>query len=214
MTEPPARPASEARVPMQQSEHALHESLSAAIDGEAEDLELRRALNAAQKDPELRAKWRRAHLIGGAIRGEAPLGKGELAWHLHDDALLSDVPAAATPAPRRAARWLPAAVGGAGLAAAVAFGVVALFGDGFGLGAQEDAPPALAERPAPPKALARLPSELDLRRADAYLLRHAQHTAVASPPAAMPFAKVLAAQDGRAVAVPAAMRYEREPSRR
>lgn len=213
MTEPPVRPASEARVPMQQSQHALHESLSAVIDGEAEDLELRRVLNAAQKDPELRARWRRAHLVGGAIRGEAPLGKGELAWHLHDDALLSDVSAAATPAPRRA-WWLPAAVGGAGLAAAVAFGVVALFGDGFGLGAQEDAPPALAERPAPPKALARLPSELDLRRADAYLLRHAQHTAVASPPAAMPFAKVLAAQDGRAVAVPAAMRYDREPSRR
>lgn len=201
---------------MQQSLHALHESLSAAIDGEAEDLELRRVLNAAQKDPELRAKWQRAHLIGGAIRGEAPLGNGQLAWHLHDDAALSDASAAAAPARGRAARWLPAAVGGAGLAAAVAFGVVALFGGGFGVAAPEDAPPAVAERTVPPRTLARLPSELDLRRADAYLLRHAQHTAVASPPAAMPFAKVLAGQDAGAgaVAVPAAMRYERKPSRR
>lgn len=208
------------------AQQSLHESLSAAIDDEAEDLELRRVLNAARNDPELRAKWQRAHLIGSAIRGEAPLGNGELPWRLEDDAPsgdgapssngvlpFDDAPSDAG-APGRTAWWLRAAIGGAGLAAAVAFGVVALFGGGFATSPPEAAAPVVTERVAPPRSLARLPSELDLRRADAYLLRHAQHTAVASPPAAMPFAKVLAGQDGRPAPVPAVMRYERETSRR
>ena len=52
------------------SEQHLRESLSAAIDGEAEPLELRRALNAAGEDPELRERWHTAHLIGTVLRGE------------------------------------------------------------------------------------------------------------------------------------------------
>ena len=201
--------------PMEQ-QRALHESLSAAIDDEAEELELRRVLNATRDDPELRAKWQRAHLIGGAIRGEAAqLGKGgngeALPWH--DEPALAD--GAATAWRLALAHGVVAAGDGRGrrLGRRGGVGVVMLFGDGdFDIGASDEAPPVVAERAAAPPALARLPSELDLRRADAYLLRHAQHTAVSSPPAAMPFAKVLAGDDGRRIVV--TNRFEREQSRR
>ena len=52
-----------------QSLRSLHESLSAAIDGEAEELELRRVVNAVRSDPELGAKWQRLHLAQGLMRG-------------------------------------------------------------------------------------------------------------------------------------------------
>lgn len=38
-------------------------ALSALMDGEAQDLELRRLLNAVESDPELRARWRRQQLV-------------------------------------------------------------------------------------------------------------------------------------------------------
>jgi hypothetical protein len=38
----------------------------------------------------------------------------------------------------------------------------------------------------------RVPSEVDLRRAHAYLMRHAQHTSIMPRTPAMPFIKVLA----------------------
>ena len=57
---------------MTESEQSLNESLSAAIDGEAEELELRRVLNAVGENPDLRAKWQRLHLIGGVMRRQTP----------------------------------------------------------------------------------------------------------------------------------------------
>ena len=46
------------------------ETLSAAVDGEATDAEMRRLLDEAEEDPELRAAWKRYHSIGAALRGE------------------------------------------------------------------------------------------------------------------------------------------------
>lgn len=45
------------------------ESISAAVDGEINDLDLRRVLKKSA-DSAVREKWRRSHLIGAAIRGE------------------------------------------------------------------------------------------------------------------------------------------------
>ena len=39
------------------------ETLSAVMDGEADELELRRMLDATSSDPELRAKWRRQQMV-------------------------------------------------------------------------------------------------------------------------------------------------------
>ena len=67
---------------MTESEQSLNESLSAAIDGEADELELRRVLNAIDEDPDLRAKWQRLHLIGGVMRRQTPsvVGSRLPAW--------------------------------------------------------------------------------------------------------------------------------------
>ncbi len=47
------------------------ESVSALVDGEASELELRRVLNATDTDPELRVAWARYQCISSVMRGEA-----------------------------------------------------------------------------------------------------------------------------------------------
>ena len=227
MTDPKAAAQLASETPLGADE-TLHESLSAAADDEAEELELRRVLNAMRTDSELRARWRRAHLVRGVIRGEsARLPRDErLPWQdeAEQDGAQADAPPTPSNLRRHGARWL-GALAGTGIAAGVALGVVALFGEG-GLGAlglgggtgtevAAEVPPvnAVASRAAVPSGFAPLPSETDLRRANAYLLQHAQHAVVASPPASMPFAKVLASHDGRRPA-PTPVRYQREQPRR
>ena len=46
------------------------ERVSAAVDGEASEAELRQLLEESGDDPELRAAWARYHSIGAAMRGE------------------------------------------------------------------------------------------------------------------------------------------------
>ena len=48
----------------------LKESLSAVMDGEADEFEIRRVLNEAADDPELRGVWERYHLVRSVMRGE------------------------------------------------------------------------------------------------------------------------------------------------
>lgn len=48
----------------------LRQSLSAAIDDEADAFELRRVVDELGRDPELRAVWDRYHLIGDVLRGD------------------------------------------------------------------------------------------------------------------------------------------------
>lgn len=48
----------------------LNESLSALMDGETDDLEVRRLLNGVEQEPELSATWRRYHLARTALKGE------------------------------------------------------------------------------------------------------------------------------------------------
>lgn len=49
----------------------INESLSALVDDEASELEVRRLLQAAQQDKEIRERWHRYHLARAAIQGEA-----------------------------------------------------------------------------------------------------------------------------------------------
>ena len=116
---------------MTESEQSLNESLSAAIDGEAEELELRRVLNAVGENPDLRAKWQRLHLIGGVLRREtAPVVRSPLpAWPAdidtgdgHRDTVEDQGVPTLTPEPanrRFGGRWV-AGVGSAALATAAA----------------------------------------------------------------------------------------------
>lgn len=47
-----------------------NESLSALMDGEADELEIRRILNQLDKDDELSDKWKNYHLMGSLMREE------------------------------------------------------------------------------------------------------------------------------------------------
>lgn len=47
------------------------ESLSALVDGEADELEIRRILNQLDKDDEMRGKWKNYHLMGSLMREES-----------------------------------------------------------------------------------------------------------------------------------------------
>ncbi len=186
---------------MSKSQDALHESLSAAIDAEAGELELRRALKAAADDPALRGKWARAHLIRSVMRGEAPAGVARCPVWPQDEA--------EGPAAGRAKRWLgPAA--GIGVAAAAAMAVVLYFGPDGSLGGEAEVPAiASVDYNEPVRRLAQVPSEADLHRANAYMLQHAQHTAIAARSPAMPFARALSAPPPLNTGAPAAQGGQR-----
>lgn len=185
---------------MSEAKESLHEALSAAIDGEADELELRRVLNAVRDDPELHARWERMHLVGEALRGTslAVHQRQTAAWRGQTEGAADELPPQSAAGGRPAGRRWFLRVAGGGIAAAVAVAVaVVLY-----VGGEETAPApegnAVAAAPAAPENLAQLPSEQDLRRANAYLLHHAQHTSVAARPAAMPLVNALAAHDNNA----------------
>lgn len=181
---------------MSKSQESLHESLSAAIDGEADALELRRALKAAAGDTALRGKWERAHLIQSVMRGEAPTGiRRSPVWPEGEpDAMPSG----------RARRWM-GPVAGIGVAAAAAMAVVLYFGPGGSLGGEAEAPAiASTDQNEPARRLAQVPSVADLHRANAYMLQHSQHTAIAARSPAMPFARALSAPPPLNTSAPAA----------
>jgi sigma-E factor negative regulatory protein RseA len=134
----------------------LRQSLSAAIDDEADAFELRRVLDELNRDPDLRAVWDRYHLIGSALRGEHRAvrpGLRDRVWQVLDGstgefqaAAVAQEPAAdqppadipvATPSRRRISPYV-------GLAAAATIALAVVFGTGV-IGPDADSPvPALA----------------------------------------------------------------------
>lgn len=166
---------------------SLQEAMSAVVDGEAEELELRRVLNAVERDPELRAKWERMHLIGDVVRGEATqIGRREVTG-LDDPAPTEAVDVVVERRVR--GRWLT------GIAAAAAVMIAVTFVAIQDQQAGDEIPPALAQAPSTTR-VAQPPSEEDLRRTRAHLMYHAQHSSVAGRSPAMTFVKVLTVPDG------------------
>ena len=164
---------------------SLNEALSAVVDGEAEELELRRVLNAVERDPELRSKWGRLHLIGDIMRGGAMrLGDRTVADLVEPSMpLVDDVVAVAGSWGRR----LTGAAAAAAVIVAVTF--VALQ-DNRGT----DSQPVVAQSNT---IVAEPLSEEDLRRNNDYYLRyHAQHASAAGRSPGMTFVKVLAVPSG------------------
>ena len=195
---------------------ALREALSAAVDGEASELELRRVVNALGADADLRAEWERTHTIGATMRGRGaatPLPVERRPW-------LRDSAERVAPLARWT-RWAwPAA--GAAAAAVAALAVVFAFAPPERPAASA---PAVASAPAAAagardfRHLASVPSHVDLRRTNTYMLRHVHQTSLSragAPPMAVgtvPFVKVLAVRDGRARAATAAPSVGDRPER-
>ncbi len=191
----------------------LKESLSAVIDGEADEFEIRRVLNEAAHDPELRGLWERFHLVRSVMRGEgrnlAVTNLSARFWTQVDAAEATaadpsvepvDVPVRATSSPFRS---LSRGVAGVAVAASVAAAVVL----GFGGDRIPDvaAPQVVSVQPSatvsPAGSVALFDNETrvappdpatpDLQRAQAYMLHHAHHVALTNR-SVVPFVKVAA----------------------
>jgi sigma-E factor negative regulatory protein RseA len=184
----------------------LKESLSAVIDGEADEFELRRVLDEIGRDESLASSWERYHVIGSVLRGERTVsgfGMRERIWaelmaDPESEAIVEQVAEVSlpeTPAQTRpvARSWAPYAV---------AASVIAALLVGF-IGSFELEPavnPALAESDggviASQEALyqsAALKSEItdsDHNRTEAYIVRHYQQIGMDRP--GLGFARMVA----------------------
>ncbi len=194
----------------------LKESLSAVIDGEADEFELRRVLDEMNRDELLASSWERYHLIGATMRGESGKGgmtslsvamrervwaelqaQGDEATTADPDeaAIVTGEPSAVTAANRR---WTPVAV-----AATVALAVVVGF---LGFSSLEQSTPtttvaATSVEAEPPLnaqqqslydavALSTEVTDSDQDRTDAYIVRHYQQIGMDRP--GLGFARMVA----------------------
>ncbi len=185
----------------------LKESLSAVIDGEADEFELRRVLDEMNRDERLAGSWERYHVIGAVLRGErATVGEGmrERVWAQfradpEDGPVGADAPVeiiageVGAVEPNRQ-RWAPVAV-----AATVALAVVVGFVASSGPEQATPSPvvsavdePVSREQQSLYDAVA-LTSEVtdsDQNRTDAYIVRHYQQIGMDRP--GLGFARMVA----------------------
>ena len=95
----------------------LKEALSAVIDGEADEFELRRVLDEIGKDAKLAASWERYHLIGAVLRRERisrSFGMRERVWAevgLDEAAEAQSMPVVTSELPAVSREFLSAIIG-------------------------------------------------------------------------------------------------------
>ncbi len=198
----------------------MQESLSAVMDGEADELELRRFLQATEQDSALRARWRRHQLARAALHAEACQPGVDLSAGIA--AALQDEPALGRPAKTR--RWLVSGYGRAAVAASVTLAVLvgvrmttldssidtsAPLADA-GTATQEWSPAPvtgvggsamLAGFPRPAQGQveqpqAQSPTAWHEQRIGSYLRQHAEHGAGFNTPHVLPYARA-ASLEGR-----------------
>jgi sigma-E factor negative regulatory protein RseA len=172
----------------------LKESLSAVIDGEADEFELRRVLDEVGKDAGLQQSWERYHLIGAVMRRERVMSVDRIrdaVWNELQTDETVEPPAADAPPPLEVVeksgpgRWTAAAVA-ATVALAVVIGYLQVdSGDGGSMdvpsvaagtvgGSVEAAGAALAQTEVREVALTSEVSASDQLRTDAYKIYHMQ----------------------------------------
>ncbi|MFP6814869.1 MAG: sigma-E factor negative regulatory protein [Pseudomonadales bacterium] len=177
----------------------LRESLSATVDDEADEFELRRVLDEMEKDEGLRETWERYHLIGSHMRGlltprsEDTAGGGNMreqvwaALDLEGSEPVSEMAEVESTAPSEDSvrgPWL-GRITGLAVAATVAFVIVFGFNaiDQDGEAATTVAANAI-KTGAPELGRIELQQEAsasDLQRANAYYLHHVQQQALNQP---------------------------------
>ncbi|MNQ58346.1 Sigma factor AlgU negative regulatory protein [compost metagenome] len=187
------------------SREALQESLSAVMDNEADELELRRVLNAVD-DPETRATWSRYQVARAAMHKELLMPKLDIAAAV--SAALADeaVPAKVTRGPWRSLGRLAVA---ASVTVAVLAGVRLYNQDemsGVELAAQQPAQQGMAlpqvqgpavlagysessEQATGPMANGVMQGQAGDQRLPGYLRQHAQEAALKGTESALPYAR-------------------------
>lgn len=190
----------------------LKESLSAVIDGEADEFELRRVFDEAARNNELTETWHRYHLISTIMCGEEPASPSlrdsvlqamsDESEQLENEGLSlvsgSDVIAVDKSASKGRRSGALGPVLGMAVAAAVAMAVVVFVDPG-----SNSELPTLADNPALELAtpasttLASDTRDEDTQRTQAYLIHHVQQTAM-NRGRVVSFAKVATYEQGAA----------------
>jgi len=188
----------------------FHESMSAIMDGEADELELRRVLNEVIDNPELRGKWERYHMIRSHLHGDALLvpssdRKKSIRAGINEDVaaessqspeldvIISGDSSAYTTQPGKWKGRLTAVAVAASVAVAVVLGFSLQHQlPGQALPRVAEAQVAPSQQPALNRTVnfAAAPSKRDIERARAYMLHHTQQSAMSNPPGAIPFVKM------------------------
>lgn len=194
---------------------SLQESLSALMDGEAGELEVRRVLQATEQDPAVRGTWERYQVARAVMHKEAWQGNIDLSAGIA--AALADEPAIGAPQKQASGVWQT--VGKFAVAAsvtvAVLVGVRMVNQDGVpetvivaDRAAQEQAPAAapvatpaaqagsavLAGFPATSES-SEAPSEWHEQRIGTYLRRHTEQGTQAATPTLVPHARAASLDD-------------------
>jgi len=183
----------------------MNEFLFALVDGETDELEVRRLLNELDKDEELRATWQRYQTIGALMRGEAAstvdLSRGIM--QAIDGEPMDEVAQPATAAHATAGgrmRWLASGAVAASVTLAVLLGVRGMQGDDQALMVADgsDATPVVQA----PVSVTRLAAadgqplneqqlEEAQRKLQEYVLQHTEQATLPASRGMMPYARVV-----------------------
>ena len=175
----------------------LSESISAMVDDEADEFEVRRILGEIAGNSELKSTWARYHIISSILKREGLSGMEELDL---EDVSYGDIGPSTSPKTSvnrtLKSKWLPGRETlVASFAAAIVVLVIVITMNDEGT-KQVELTDALVA-PVSTTTEERLPEESDIRRAEAYLIRHAQHVSMNSSAAPIPFVKVIAHETER-----------------
>lgn len=167
----------------------MNEKLSALMDNELDELEMRRLLASLERDDTLRAAWGRYHLIGAALRREAPM-PADVAARVA--AQLASHPAPAGHARRPLTRF----AGQVALAASVA--AVAILGARLWLGGADEPVSPTARNDAAPVEYLRAgatrwdTTEREVESAlNVYLVEHNEFAPAAGVSGMLPYGRVV-----------------------
>ena len=169
----------------------FNEFVSAMLDDEADEFEIRRVLGEIAGNSDLKSTWSRYHVISSVLKREGLSNLEELDI---GDASSGDIGSSfsrKTLGDRTLNRpWLRSrGTLVASLAAAIAaLAIIITIND------EGNTQVELADTLVMPDPIVtddRVPAESDIRRAEAYLIQHAQHVSMNSSAAPIPFVKVI-----------------------
>lgn len=169
----------------------FNEFVSAMLDDEADEFEIRRVLGEIAGNSDLKSTWSRYHVISSVLKREGLSNLEELDI---GDASSGDIGSSfgrKTLGDRTLNRpWLRSrGTLVASLAAAIAALAIIITINDEGTTQVELADTLVM--PDPIVTDDRVPAESDIRRAEAYLIQHAQHVSMNSSAAPIPFVKVI-----------------------
>tara|TARA_B100001750_G_C15267810_1_gene475967 strand:- start:94 stop:609 length:516 start_codon:yes stop_codon:yes gene_type:complete len=166
--------------------------MSAMVDDEADELEVRRVLREIASDPDLKRKWSRYHAISSALKreGRSNLKESDLVDVLpREHRSRAGSTNAINQMPGKSRRMGHGTLV-ASLVAAIMILSILVNVDDEEAEQVEFADSSMTLNPVVRDE--RIPTESDIRRAEAYLIRHALHVPMNSSAAPIPFAKVIA----------------------